>query len=211
MPSDFFHNIGIVLLAYLIGSIPWGYLIGRFNGLDIRKHGSRNIGATNVVRVLGKDWGYGCFFLDFLKGAMPVWLVIKYTDAAAEPWSPVIAAAAVVIGHMFPIYLSFRGGKGVATSIGVLVALAPVPLIGSLILWYVVFQFTRYVSLASCVAAVMFPVFGVMLRIQGDDGKPPTPTLLLLVVLAAMIVYRHKDNIQRLRNGTENRFDRKKR
>lgn len=211
MPSSqTFHIIGIILTCYLIGSIPWGFLIGRFNGIDIRHHGSKNIGATNVLRTLGKSWGYFCFILDFAKGFFPIWLVLNFSDISINPWSPVIAAAMVVLGHCFPIYLHFKGGKGVATSIGVLFALAPIPLFGSLIVWLVIFQFSRYVSLASCAAAVMFPILGLMYRIQKDNGQPTTPTLFLMFLLAAFIVYRHKTNIVRLRNGTENRFERKK-
>ena len=212
MKSDFLHLMGAILFPYLIGSIPWGYLIGKFNGIDIRRYGSRNIGATNTLRVLGKGWGYLCFLLDFLKGAAPVLIVRMSIDIDAEPWIPVMAAAAVVLGHIFPIYLGFRGGKGVATTIGVLLALAPLPLLGCLVAWLVVFQLTRYVSLASCVAAAMFPVLGVLQRIDNAirhaKAEPSTPTLLLLFILGAIIIYRHKDNLQRLRNGTENRFDR---
>jgi glycerol-3-phosphate acyltransferase PlsY len=210
MEFDIFRTVGILLPAYLVGSIPWGFIIGKFNGLDIRRHGSHNIGATNVVRTMGKGWGYLCFLLDFLKGALPVLVVAVTTDPAKEPWIPVLTAAAVVLGHIYPVYLNFKGGKGVATSIGVLVALAPLPLFGSLILWVVVFQFSRYVSLASCIAAAMFPIFGLMLRIQEKEGNPTTPTLLLMLGLAIMILFRHKENIRRLRNGTESRFHRKK-
>lgn len=207
-----FHHIGIILFCYLIGSIPWGYLIGRFNGIDIRRHGSKNIGATNVVRTLGKSWGYFCFFLDFAKGFFPVWLVIHQssTTLSANSWIPVLAAFMVVIGHCFPIYLQFKGGKGVATSIGVLVALAPIPLLGSMIIWLIIFHFSRYVSLASCSAAVMFPILGIFYRIQNESNQPSNPTILLMILLGAFIVYRHKTNIIRLRNGTENRFERKK-
>lgn len=210
--SDFLHLMGAILLPYLIGSIPWGFLIGKFNGIDIRRYGSRNIGATNVLRVLGKGWGYFCFLLDFLKGAVPVFIVQSNINIDTEPWVPVIAAAAVVFGHVFPVYLGFRGGKGVATTIGVLLALAPLPLLGCLIAWLVVFQLTRYVSLASCVAAAMFPLLGILQRFdnawRGGKADPSTPTLCLLFILGAIIIYRHKDNLQRLRNGTENRFDR---
>lgn len=138
--------------SYLIGSIPFGYLIGRLHGIDIRKVGSGNIGATNVTRSIGRIAGKICFFLDFLKGALPVVLVnMTFEENTAN--LALAAGLAVILGHVFPIYLRFRGGKGVATAAGVALALAPYPLLCALAVWVVTFLTSRYVSLASIVAA----------------------------------------------------------
>ena len=142
--------------AYLIGAIPFGYLIGRLHGIDIRKVGSGNIGATNVTRTVGKIQGKICFLLDFLKGALPVALVnsVFMQDTANLALA---AGLAVILGHIFPIYLKFRGGKGVATAAGVALALAPYPLLCALLVWLVTFLTTRYVSLSKCSACIKRP------------------------------------------------------
>ena len=197
-----------VLLAYAFGSIPWGALIAKFHGLDIRRYGSGNIGATNVRRLLGRDWGILCFVLDFLKGLVPVgvafWLERRY---AVEPGLlPVFAAGAAVAGHVWPFTLEFKGGKGVATAIGALIALAPWSVAVGLLGWLAVFRLARYVSLASVCAAVLVPVSALVERmVRGDT--PGAPVVVLLVVLAALIVFRHRSNLSRLRQGTEYRFE----
>ena len=154
---------GVLLGSYLLGSIPFGYVAGKIRGIDIRKIGSGNIGATNVVRVLGKRYGYSVFVLDFLKGFGAVKISMSIaTDARPEWASPeifgIFAAIASVIGHSFPVWLKFRGGKGVATSAGALFGLIPLAALIGIVIWVLVFRFTRYVSVASVVAAATLPL-----------------------------------------------------
>src|SRR5438034_11129200 len=158
-----FTLVLVLVASYLLGSIPFGYLAGRTAGIDIRKAGSGNIGATNVVRVLGKRYGYPVFVLDFLKGFGAVKISMSIaTDARPEWGSPeifgILAAVASVIGHSFPLWLKFRGGKGVATAAGALFGLMPLATVIGVIVWISVFWFTRYVSLASLVTAAALPL-----------------------------------------------------
>lgn len=215
----------LALGAYLIGSVPFGLLIGKARGVDVRQAGSRNIGATNVGRVLGKPWGFLCFGLDFGKGAAPVlaagWLqgvlgVRALSAAEASLWLGVAVAA--LLGHMFPLYLKFKGGKGVATGFGVMLATYPgvtVPAVLALALWLGVLAATRYVSLSSCVAACSLPVSLVVLGIMGwpapvaNGWGPVLPYLAVTLVLAALVVWKHRANIGRLRAGTEPRVGRR--
>ena len=146
--------------AYLLGSIPWGFFIGKLNGVDVRKEGSKNIGATNVTRCVGKRAGKLCFALDFLKGALPVLAAQFFFKDSKNIFEYVVIAAlfASVIGHMFPVFLKFHGGKGVSTAAGAVMALAPLPLVVALLVWVVVFLVSRYVSLASIAAAAVLPI-----------------------------------------------------
>lgn len=204
-------GICIALLAYLVGSIPFGYLIGRFNGLDIRRHGSRNIGATNVRRVLGRDWGVICFILDFLKGLVPVILIGELLGAQMTvglEWGEMFAIAGTIAGHIFPFTLNFKGGKGVATSLGAIVAVAFWPVLIGAITWYITFLKTRIVSLASIVAAVSMPISALLLFSMNKGGIHST-NIILMSIIALLIIVRHKDNIHRLRNGQENKFSKK--
>lgn len=194
----------VVVFSYLVGSIPWGLLIGKFNGLDIRRHGSGNIGATNVRRVLGRDWGFACFGLDFLKGLTPVLLCQSWTGNGNE-LAGLLAAAAAVCGHVFPVWLQFKGGKGVATTIGAVAAVAFWPVIICLLAWVGMFYLSRYVSVASIAAAVTLPLAHLVLK----GGAAFGPTLVLLLALAGLIVLRHRSNIRRLIEGTEHRFGQK--
>ena len=195
------------LIAYCIGAIPSGWLIARLRGVDIRKVGSGNIGATNVFRTVGRLYGVLTFFCDALKGFLPVFFLPALAAFFADTPTllsglKIVCAAMTVIGHSWPIYLKFKGGKGVATSAGALMALTP-PAVGvGLLSWLIVFIPTRYVSIASIAAAGAVAAAGWMLT----DWL----TALLLTVLAAIIIWRHKPNIQRLRSGTENRFQFKK-
>ncbi|WP_294508943.1 glycerol-3-phosphate 1-O-acyltransferase PlsY [uncultured Victivallis sp.] len=193
--------------SYLIGAIPFGYLIGRLHGIDIRKVGSGNIGATNVTRTVGKVQGKICFFLDFFKGALPVALVNSvFTQDTAN--LALAAGLAVILGHIFPIYLKFRGGKGVATAAGVALALAPYPLLCALLVWLVTFLTTRYVSLASIVAAAALPVAAALFFGLGLPTPFPlgASTLIFFTLIALLAILRHVSNIKRLLNGTESRF-----
>jgi len=199
--------------GYFCGSIPFGFLIGRFNGIDIRRYGSGNVGATNVRRVLGKGWGRFCFIMDFLKGLFPVVFFLWVTDAAAQPaahaYLPALAGFCTVVGHVWPIWLDFQGGKGVATTIGALLPLALWPVLVAVLGWLVLFYSTRYVSVASLGAAVLLPLGGIVIwRFQ--PHAITIPTLVVLIGLAALIVLRHQSNIERLLQGKESRFEKKK-
>jgi len=203
---------GVLLGSYLLGSIPFGYVAGKIRGIDIRRFGSGNIGATNVVRVLGKRYGYSVFVLDFLKGFGAVKISMSIaTDARLEWASPeifgIFAAIASVIGHSFPVWLKFRGGKGVATAAGALFGLMPVAALIAVIIWISIFWFTRYVSLASVVAAVALPiVILIMTRLTQIHGKALFYSSLCI---AAVVIWRHHSNLSRLMHGSEPRFTRK--
>jgi glycerol-3-phosphate acyltransferase PlsY len=202
----------VVIGSYLLGSIPFGYLAGRIRGVDIRKIGSGNIGATNVVRVLGKRYGYPVFVLDFLKGFGAVKISMSIaTDARPEWGSPeifgILAAVATVIGHSFPLWLKFRGGKGVATSAGALFGLIPLAALIAVVIWILVFWFTRYVSVASLVTAVALPlVVLIMTRLSQIHG---TALFYSSLGIAAFVIWRHHSNLSRLMHGNEPRFTRK--
>jgi acyl phosphate:glycerol-3-phosphate acyltransferase len=202
----------IVVLAgsYLLGSIPFGYLIGRIAGIDIRKVGSCNIGATNVVRVLGKRYGYVVFLLDFFKGFGAVRLSMLLAMRSPPGWnSPelfgIIAAVSSVVGHSYPLWLKFKGGKGVATSAGALFALTALGGLIGLGIWIVIFWLTRYVSVASITAALLLPV--VILVISWRDERPRAIFYFSLCA-AAVVIWRHRSNLSRLLRGTEPRFTR---
>jgi len=203
---------GVLLGSYLLGSIPFGYVAGKIRGIDIRKIGSGNIGATNVVRVLGKRYGYSVFFLDFLKGFGAVKISMSIaTDARPEWASPeifgIFAAIASVIGHSFPVWLKFRGGKGVATSAGALFGLIPLAALIGVVIWVLIFWFTRYVSVASVVAAATLPlVILIMTRLNQIHGNALFYSSL---GLAAVVMWRHRSNFSRLMHGSEPRFTRK--
>lgn len=198
----------VFVLSYLVGSIPWGFVIGRIKGLDIRSHGSGNIGATNVRRVLGRDWGLACLVLDFLKGLLPVLLIgakLGVVLSLAPEFGRILAAAGAVAGHVWPVWLGFKGGKGVATTIGALLAVSWLAVLITVGTWLIVYYSTRYVSLASICAAVMLPVGYVIVALV-RQATVFTSSLGLLTLLAALIIVRHRSNIQRLRAGTEYRF-----
>jgi acyl phosphate:glycerol-3-phosphate acyltransferase len=200
-----------VLIAYLLGSIPTGFLVARARGVDIRTVGSGNIGATNVFRILGKAAGVFVLVVDAAKGWLAVFVVANLVSgwfypeagAPAQEWFRLCAGVAAILGHNYTCWLRFKGGKGIATSAGVLVALVPVPLLIILGVWIIVFVLSRYVSLASILAAFTLPfaawAFGESLTIVFVTGA-----------LATLAIYKHKANIQRLINGTENRIGAKK-
>jgi glycerol-3-phosphate acyltransferase PlsY len=192
--------------AFLLGSIPTGYLVARAKGVDIRQHGSGNIGATNVFRTLGKPLGVFVFMVDALKGFAVVWLAGRF--GGASDWAGIIAAVAVIAGHNYTPWLGFKGGKGIATSAGVLLALMPWAVLCIAIVWFVVFKVSRYVSLASISAATALPVAVAALWSAGCGGNGPL--LGFSVLISALAIWRHRTNIQRLRAGTESRFEGKK-
>jgi len=203
----------IAITIYLFGSIPWGFLLGKMKGIDLRKHGSNSIGSTNVHRVLGKKYALFCFILDFAKGFIPVLIVTRLMeyniiDENAE-YAIVIAAFAAFTGHVWTIFLGFKGGKGIATTAGIIVALAPLSFVVAISCWMIVFYSTRYVSLASIIAASVLPLVAYALSKYGIVPKS-NEVLGLLLLLAHLAVFKHKANIKRLFNGTENRFEKRK-
>lgn len=191
--------------AFLIGSVPTGYLVARAKGVDIRRHGSGNIGATNVFRTLGKPLGILVFFVDALKGFGAVWLANHFGEVC--PWTGIVAAVAAIAGHNYTPWLGFKGGKGIATSAGVLLALMPWAVLAIAVVWFVVFKVSRYVSLASICAAAALPVAVGALWCAGCGGSGPLLGFALLI--SALAIWRHRSNIGRLRAGTESRFERK--
>ena len=209
--------------AYLLGAVPFGVLIARSRGVDIRAHGSGNTGATNVGRVLGRPWGLLCFALDVLKGAVPVLgaglaaglVTTPLPDIpAADAWFWFGTAVAAVLGHMFSIFLRGGGGKGVATSFGALLAMWPlttIPALAAFAAWAVVVRTSRYMSLGSMSGAVALPLAVAILGlIAGDEQTvfPPAsrPALIVTTALAVLVIARHRDNIRRLLQGTESRM-----
>lgn len=217
------------VVGYLLGSLPFGWLIARRFGINIFEHGSKNPGATNVKRVLGglfgkkgKRAGDLAFFLDALKGALaagwPLWIVgtssfilivpegssdsFVLAEQAHAPAMAITGLVFALIGHSFSCWTRFKGGKGVATSAGGLIVLLPLPTVIALVAWVVVFQFSRYVSLASIVASVALPAAAWLLG-------APTAFAVLATVLGVFVIVRHLPNIRRLLNGTENKFVKK--
>ena len=202
----------VALLGYLFGSFPAGYLAGRITGVDIRAEGSGNIGATNVLRVLGKRWGYAVFFADAFKGFAVVRIILFVTERltfahASAEYFGILAAVSCVAGHSFPIWLRFKGGKGVATSAGALFGLMPLAIITVFLVWLIIFETTRYVSVASIVAASSLPiVVALFMQWKLVEG---IGLLYLSIVMTMLVIWRHRSNFSRLRSGTEQRFTRK--
>jgi glycerol-3-phosphate acyltransferase PlsY len=202
----------VVTGSYLLGSIPFGYLAGRIAGIDIRKCGSGNVGATNVIRTLGKGYGYPVFVADFLKGFGAVKISMLMATRLQPGWSSsemfgIVAAISSVLGHSFPVWLHFKGGKGVATSAGALFCLAPVAALVGASVWILTFVVTRYVSVASVAAAAALPVIILIITwLRQTAGKS---LFYSSVCLAAVVIWRHRSNLSRLVRGTEARFTRK--
>jgi acyl-phosphate glycerol 3-phosphate acyltransferase len=198
--------------SYLIGSIPAGYIAGRIVGIDIRTVGSGNIGATNVTRVLGKRYGYPVFIVDFLKGFAAVEMSIMIAKWAQPVSIPselfgVVGAVACVLGHSCPVWLGFKGGKGVSASAGALFGLMPFVALIAVAVWLVIFYLTRYVSVASMTAALAVPIAILSMMFLGQTGG--TALLYFSICLAAVVIVRHRSNLSRLVRGTEPRFKRK--
>jgi glycerol-3-phosphate acyltransferase PlsY len=194
-----------ILISYLAGSIPSAYLAGKARGVDLRAHGSGNLGATNVARILGTPTGVMVFVADVLKGFLPVWILPRYIDTADPELWAVLFGAAAILGHVKPIFLGGKGGgKGVATASGVFLALAFVPLLIAQALWALVFYFTRYVSLASLVGAAFLPI--AILTWWRD---PASPVFIASLAVAVFVFWTHRANIGRLRRGEEHRFTKK--
>ncbi len=222
------------LLAFLLGSIPFGLLMAKSRGIDIRAHGSGNIGATNVLRVMGKKYGIPCLLLDMLKGFIPVVLAISLIqfEGSKNPMSiaglasqagefpmltaqifQVITGLCAILGHNYSPWVGFKGGKGIATSAGVLIALMPAAIVILLVVWLLVFLISRYVSLASIIAALALPLvmlWGSWFHGKIQDGTWNKSLFIFTLIIAFLAVWKHRSNIQRLINGTENRFERKR-
>ncbi len=224
------------LVAFLLGSIPFGLLIAKARGVDIRQHGSGNIGATNVLRVLGKKYGIACLVLDILKGFVPTLLAINLIRFTGPPtgmgipalmaWAyqfpaesqftaqllQVVAGLFAILGHNYSPWVGFKGGKGIATSAGVVIALMPAAIVILVAIWGLVFLTTRYVSVASIAAVVVLPVltlYGSWHHGRLQDGTWNKPLFGLSLTIAVLGVWKHRANIRRLMAGTENRFVRK--
>ncbi len=203
------------LQAYLLGSIPWGFLAGRIQGVDLRKEGSGSTGATNALRILGKKWGYTVFALDAFKGWLAVmvafFIALKFYGApqAIVINAGVLGAIFAMVGHTYPVWLRFQGGKGIATAAGIMLALFPPPVFAfGLLVWLTLFYSTRYVSVASLGAAVALPTgaAGMWALGQGDPLRTS-----IAGVMCLLAIWRHKTNITRLFAGTEKRFEKKAR
>ena len=195
--------------AFFCGSIPFGYLAGRCQGIDVRKHGSGNIGSTNVFRVLGKKWGIAVFLADFFKGALPMALILGFLAEGFPGLRGdmlfVGTALAAILGHNYTPWLGFKGGKGIAVSAGVLLVLIPKALAAVLVVWLVLFALTRTVSIASIAASVLLPPAAWVLY-------PGRPVIFFFCLAAGLLgLWRHRGNIQRLRAGTESKIERKAR
>jgi glycerol-3-phosphate acyltransferase PlsY len=208
------------LLAYAIGSTPFGVIIARAHRIDLRCAGSGNVGATNVGRVVGRPWGYLCFVLDCAKGFVPVLVVGAMLrgrpgfPTAAHQFAWLVVGCGTIVGHVFSFYLAFRGGKGVATSLGVVMGIFPYFTyagLAALVLWVIVTLASRYVSLASIAAAVAFvPLFAAFSLALGWRLSKLLPLAVFGAAMSALIVFRHRDNIRRLLAGTENKICRPK-
>jgi glycerol-3-phosphate acyltransferase PlsY len=204
--------IACCALGYFLGSFPAGYFAGRLAGVDIRSVGSGNIGATNVLRTLGKRWGYPVFVIDALKGFAAVrlaFILVKYWPAA-QPYAEYIAiltAIMSVAGHMFPVWLRFKGGKGVATSAGALFGLMPWVVPCVFLVWLIVFEISRYVSLASIIAAISLPIMASLFAHWRFIDN--WALVYFSILITALVLWRHRSNFSRLLKGTEQRFNRK--
>lgn len=189
--------VALIILSYLIGSIPSGLIVGKaIYHKDLRRYGSGNIGATNALRVLGRKAGILVFLLDFFKGELAVVLGMHFLG---EPVGAVLCGFFAILGHMHSIFLQLQGGKGVATSLGVLSILMPKVAIAAVVIWGAIVFATRYVSLGSITAAIMTPIFAAFLNYN-------IYYVILALFAMAFVIIKHKDNIARLKKGREHRF-----
>ena len=182
---------GVIFLSFLMGSVPFGFIVGKLKGVDVRNYGSGNIGATNVSRVLGKKYGVLVLFLDALKGALPVLFAGKYG---------VLAGISAILGHCFSPFLKFRGGKGVATALGAFLVISPKVTALAFLIFVFIFTLTRYVSLSSITAAASYPL------LFSHFENPDSASFILVSLAALVIVLKHHSNIKRLIKGEEKKF-----
>ncbi|MDR1702810.1 MAG: glycerol-3-phosphate 1-O-acyltransferase PlsY [Sporomusaceae bacterium] len=190
-----FNYLFLSIVSYLVGAVPVGLLIGKMFGVDLRQHGSKNIGATNAYRTLGVRTAFWIFLGDALKGAFGVF----FGYYLGGEYAPLVGGLFAIVGHNWPVYLGFKGGRGVATSLGVIAVIAPFATVIVFAVWFVIVFLTRYVSLASITAAALTPVLTWVL---GESGE-----IILFTLLAALfIIIRHRPNIERLLDGTESKI-----
>ena len=195
----FTHSLVLILLAYLFGSLPIGLLVGRMvKGIDVRDYGSGNIGASNVWRIMGPVWGTAVFLFDFCKGYFPTVLTTRLAEhnVSITPWLPVVVGLAAIMGHNFSPFLRFKGGKGVATSLGVVFGLDPIAAVAGFVFWGLCLSITRYISVSSMIAAVITSC--VLIFFHHD-----LPHVLFAILVALFVVLKHRPNIARLKAGTE--------
>jgi len=208
MILTYYCAVTMILIAYLLGSIPSAVWIGKkYYGIDIREYGSKNAGTTNMLRVLGRRAALPVFVLDVLKGFVGVALLglLRYDDNVSDTWLlnlKIIAVFAVVLGHIFPCFAQFKGGKGVATLVGGVLGIHPVAVLLCFGVWFIILMMTHYVSLSSMVAGCCFPVF-VLLSPKFNHS---VPLIAFSFVIAALLIWTHRKNIERLRNGTESKI-----
>jgi glycerol-3-phosphate acyltransferase PlsY len=203
----------LIVFAYLLGAVPFGFMIARAHGQDLRKIGSGNIGATNTGRVLGKKWGIICLILDSLKGLIPMLIakaVIGDEPSITELWLWLAVGCAAIFGHVFPVYLKFKGGKGVATSLGMVLGLFPyytIAGVAAFAVWALVVLISKYISLASIMAALIFPVALIVeiACVKSWEFSTLWPLLVIALAMPILVVVRHVENIKRLLEGSETR------
>lgn len=193
------------LLAYLFGSLPNGLYVAKIKNVDIRNEGSKNTGATNVFRVMGAKYGIFVLVLDALKGFLPLILAEK---AGISGNILVLIGVTAVIGHTFSPFLNFKGGKGVATSLGIFLYLTPVPMLITLAMFFIVVGISKYVSLGSVLASILLPLLILIMPVNEKLGNK-TVVFIISALLGTYIIYKHRANIERLKNGTENKFYKK--
>ena len=202
--------IAVTIIGYLLGSIPFGVLVAKKYGVDIYQVGSGNPGATNVLRQIGKTAGYMVFILDFLKGLVAtVWFLLPIFSFSGDITLSLWGLPAAVLGHTLPLFAKFRGGKGVATAMGGLLGVMPVCLLIGLVCWIVIFFSTRYVAVASIGFGASLPVYSLVDYWTGDPNSRQVGTVFLAFLVTGWIVWRHRENLVRLKAGTENRFEKK--
>ena len=214
------HWLIAIVLAYIIGSIPFGVIIASLKGVNIREEGSKNIGATNVWRVLGKQYGITCFVLDVLKGVAPVYVAGTCAGVAGatlgsyeanELWLWLGVTFAPCIGHMYSIFLKFHGGKGVATTLGCMLGLYPLltmPVITAFVCWGLTLYVFKMVSVASIVAALLLPV-ATYFHLESAGFSQSWPVVLLSLLIAVFVVWKHRSNISRIARGAEPKINQK--
>ena len=187
----------LMIVAYILGSIPNALWIGKvFKGIDVREHGSKNTGATNAARVLGAKLGILTLILDISKGAIPTLIATMLLDSSI---SVILVGICAILGHSFSIFMKFKGGKAVATTVGVFIVLVPGAILLAAVIFFLVFGITRYVSLSSMIGAISLPIWIILFYKN-------IPLTIFGIIIAILIIVRHKSNIQRLLNGTESKF-----
>lgn len=208
MIITYYCAVTMIIIAYLLGSIPSALWIGKkYYGIDIREYGSKNAGTTNVLRILGRRAALPVFALDFLKGFVAVTIIeiLKYDDNVNDTWLinlKIVAVFAAVLGHIFPIFAGFKGGKGVATLVGAVTGINPPIILLCFGVWFLVLMMTHFVSLASMIAGVCFPIFVLI----SPKGNTSTPFIIFSFAIAILLIYTHRKNIERLKAGTESKI-----